>query len=96
MMIVDPRIDPAMVPVGSHAVVVAESQEQYRDMPSIRTPGGQVITRWALSTEEKAALIRGDDLFLTLLTFGGPVQPVLLTVGMTDWHALENFYGRNA
>lgn len=38
MEIVDPRIDPALVPEGSKAVVIAEHQDEYRDLPSIRTP----------------------------------------------------------
>ncbi len=52
MEIVDPRVNPALVPDGSKAVVIAEHQSEYRDLPSIRTPLGHVITRWTLSSEE--------------------------------------------
>ena len=52
MEIVDPRVDPALVPEGSKAIVIAEHQDEYRDLPSIRTPDGQVITRWTLSLDE--------------------------------------------
>ena len=40
MEIVDPRVDPALVPAGSRAIVIAEHQAEYRDLPSIRTPNG--------------------------------------------------------
>lgn len=87
MEIVDPRVDPALVPDGSRAIVIAEHQDRYRDLPSIRTPRGQVITRWSLSDDEKAALIRGEDIYLTILAVGA-IQPVLLTVGPIDWKAM--------
>lgn len=88
MNIVDPRVDPRLVPVGSRAIVIAEHQEEYRDLPSIRTPGGQVITRWSLSDEERAAIVRGEDIYLTILSQGA-INPVFMTVGPCDWKAAE-------
>ena len=35
MEIVDARVDPALVPDGSRAVVIAEHQNEYRDLPSM-------------------------------------------------------------
>lgn len=85
MEIVDPRIDPALVPVGSVARVVnGPNGDEYRDLPSIRTPDGQVITRWRLSLEERAAIVRGDDIFVTLLS-GGAINPFFVTVGPVNW-----------
>lgn len=86
MEIVDPRIDPALVPPGSKAVVIAEHQDEYRDLPSVRTPNGQVITRWSPSLEERAAIIRGDDIFVTILSHG-QINPLFVTVGPVDWKA---------
>lgn len=88
MEIVDPRIDPALVPAGSKAFVIAEHQAKYRDLPSVRTPGGQVITRWSLSLEERAAIVRGEDVFITILSHGA-INPLFATVGPVDWKAVE-------
>jgi hypothetical protein len=84
MDIVDPRVDPALVPSGSRAVVFAEHQAEYRDLPSIRTPNGYVITRWSLTPEERAAIARGEDVFITLLSHG-PINPFFATVGPVNW-----------
>jgi hypothetical protein len=84
MEIVDPRVDPALVPEGSRAIVIAEHQDEYRDLPSIRTPNGYVITRWALNDAERAAIVRGEDVYITLLSHG-PINPLFATVGPCDW-----------
>lgn len=84
MEIGDPRIDPRLVPEGSRAVVMGKDQAEFRDLPSVRTPNGYVITRWVLTDEERAAIVRGEDVFVTLLSFGA-INPLFVTVGPTDW-----------
>ncbi len=84
MDIVDPRVDPRLVPDGSRAIVIAEHQDEYRDLPSIRTPDGQVITRWSLTTDERAAIVRGEDIYVTLLSHGA-INPMFVTVGPVNW-----------
>lgn len=84
MNIVDPRVDRRLVPDGSTAVVIAEHQEEYRDLPSIRTPDGQVITRWELTLAERAAIVRGEDIYVTLLAQGS-INPFFVTVGPVNW-----------
>jgi hypothetical protein len=84
MEIVDPRIPPLLVPRGSRAIVIAEQQEEYRDLPSVRTPGGQVITRWALTEDERKAIFYGADVFVTILS-RGPINPLFVTIGPVDW-----------
>jgi dihydrofolate reductase len=86
MEIVDPRVDPSLVPAGSRAIVIAEHQDEYRDLPSVVTPRGQVITRWALTLEERAAIVRGEDIYVTLLT-AGAINPFFVTVGPVNWAA---------
>lgn len=81
---IDPRIDPALVPAGSKAVRIAEHQPEYVTLPSVRTPLGHVITRWEPSPEEREAIARGEDVFVTLLSLG-TINPLFLTVGPTDW-----------
>lgn len=84
MEIVDPRVDPRLVPDGSRAVVIAEHQDEYRDLPSIRTPDGQVITRWTLTNEERKAILKGEDIYVTLLSHGA-INPLFVTVGPVNW-----------
>ncbi len=86
MKISDPRVDPALVPDGSRAIVIAEHQDEYQDLPSIRTPDGQVITRWSLSDDERAAIVRGEDIYVTLLSHGA-INPLFVTVGPVNWRS---------
>jgi dihydrofolate reductase len=85
MEIVDPRIDPRLVPSGSRAVVIAEHQPEYRDLPSVRTPNGQVITRWALTEKERRAIMFGEDIYVTILSHGA-INPLFVTVGPVNWN----------
>ncbi len=94
METVDPRVDPALLPEGSRAIVIAEHQGEYRDLPSVRTPAvfvdgrmvtpPQVITRWSLSLQERAAIVRGEDIYVTILS-DGAINPLFVTVGPVDW-----------
>src|SRR3990167_9883090 len=91
---VDPRIDPALVPAGSRAIVIAEHQDEYLDLPSVRTPAvfdegrlmvpPYVITRWALTDEERARVLRGEDIFIMLVT-ASAINPMFATVGPVNW-----------
>lgn len=87
MEIVDPRVHPSLVPDGSRAQVVNGPRgDEYRDLPSIYTPDGYVITRWSLSDDERAAIVRGEDIFVTLISCG-LINPFFVTVGPVDWTA---------
>ena len=88
MEIVDPRIDPKLVPKGSRAVVIAEHQKEYLDLPSVRTPDGQVITRWSFTLEERRAILQGEDLYITILS-SGSINPLFCTIGPTNWNKAQ-------
>lgn len=88
MDIADPRVAPSLVPEGSKAVVIAENQAEYENLPSIRTPKGQVITRWSPSDAERAAIVRGEDIYVTLIS-PGPISPLFVTIGPVNWHESE-------
>ena len=81
---VDPCIPLELLPPGCRASLLAEQQQEYLTLPSVRTPDGKVVTRWRLSAEEVAAIARGADLYLIVWTFGQPFQPVALTVAPPD------------
>lgn len=91
---IDPRPPLNLLPPGSKAVVAAEKQtDKYTPLPSVYTPDGKVLTRWRPTQDELAALVRGEDLYLTQLTFGAALQPVMLTVGPPDLSNRDE-YGR--
>lgn len=85
---VDPCLDPRTLPAHSRAVVMGERQPEYTPLPSIRTPAGQIVTRWRLTSSEIEDLVRGKDLFLTILSHGS-MNPVSLSVGPPQVMALE-------
>lgn len=66
--------------------VVAKDQEQYNPLPSIIVPGseGEVLSRWEMSDEEKILLLSGGHVYLSIMTFGGPLQPILLRIATPD------------
>jgi hypothetical protein len=85
---IDPRIDPSLLPDGCKAVVIAEHQDEYNNLPSVRTPRGQVITRWEPTPEERRAIVEGADIFVTLLS-RGPINPLLVSLGNYDFKLFE-------
>jgi len=83
--IVDPRVDPRLVPAGSRAQVINGPEKEYRDLPSVTTPNGYVITRWAPTPEERQAIANGEDIYVTLVSYGGGINPLFVTIGQVDW-----------
>jgi hypothetical protein len=81
---VDPRVPPRLLPGGAQAVIYAEKQPQYIPLPTVRTPQGTIVTRWSPTDAEKAAIIRGEDVYVTIMTFGQPLQPLQVSVGPLD------------
>lgn len=75
--------------VGMPEVTIAANQDEYLELTGavVTYEDGSVgvVTRWRLSEVEKFAIARGEDLYLTLLTGGGPMQPVCLEVGPPSW-----------
>lgn len=71
---------PVVQGLEEHEVVYAKDQPQYMPLPTLRSPDGRVMTRWSFSPEEREAISKGADLYLTMHTFNGPLQPVQLQV----------------
>ena len=82
MRMIAPRVP------GLDEVTIAEQQGDYKTLTAAVIPGG-VLTRWRPSPEELARLNAGEDLFLAVLTFGQPLQPLSLQVGAEGWRPLE-------
>lgn len=61
--------------------VYGEEQPDYKPLVGRQTPQGYaLITKWHLSEEDRRAVLDGADLFLHILTFGRPLQPVSLWI----------------
>lgn len=64
---------------GYRYVTFAKDQPEYIPLPSI-TDGRHVITKWKLSWREKIQVLLKGNLYLSLLTYGSPLQPIKLSV----------------
>ena len=68
-----------VIPNESHKeIIVAEHQDEYQNLPSIRLADQSILTRWELTDEEKAIVAETGSIYLLMHTFGKPVTPVLL------------------
>lgn len=68
-----------VIPNENHKeIIIAEHQDEYGNLPSIRLADGSILTRWKLSDEEKAVVVETGDVYLIMQTFGKPVTPVQL------------------
>lgn len=60
-------------------VVYAKDQPEYLPLPSYKTTDGRVLTRWRLTLGERIRVFLSGDVYLQVLTFNRPLQPVKLT-----------------
>lgn len=74
---------------GADEITLAEDQLEYKPLTAAvyRTEEGHVtlLTRWKFTDEERAAIAAGEDLYLGVMTFGGPLQPLMAQVGPEGW-----------
>jgi hypothetical protein len=88
-----PKDGPVINGHESDEIVYAEDQPQY--IP-LRTLVGsdrdrKVLSRWSPNPEQRKALAEGADIYLQLLTFGDPLQPILMFIGddLEDWEKIS-------
>jgi len=68
-------------------VVYAKDQPEYLPLPAHRATDGRVTTCWRLSWRERLRVLFGGRVWLQMLTFNKPLQPVkLLTVMPEEVH----------
>lgn len=78
----DPYLKPADRPVvmefESLETVFAKDQPEYIPLRALRSPApnGDVLSRWTFTDEQRQAISDGADIFLNVMTFGQPLQPV--------------------
>jgi hypothetical protein len=78
----DPKDGPVIPGLEGQEIVYAKDQPQYLPLRTLRTSNYErdVISRWTLTDEQRQAVAQGADIFLSLRTFGNPLQPILIAV----------------
>lgn len=63
-------------------VVYAKDQPEYIPLRTLvsQTEEREVISRWTFTDEQRKAIAEGADVFLILMTFGAPLQPIKMAV----------------
>ena len=67
-------------PIDGQHIVYAADQPEYQPLPVWRRQQGQVVSRWRLTWRERIAVLFGRDMYLEVLTFGQPLQPIYPTL----------------
>ena len=67
-----------------HNVVFAENQEEYQPLPAFYDQDGTVISCWKLSFRERLKMLFTGKLWMSMLTFGNPLQPQYPTVNRKE------------
>lgn len=61
-------------------VTYAEEQPEYQLLPALKMPDGEVVTCWQLSIMERLKILFTGKMWLNILTFNSPLQPLLMSV----------------
>lgn len=61
-------------------VVYAENQPEYLPLPCIKDSDGVILTRWKLSWKERWLALWKGNIYLSVMTFNKPLQPLLIEV----------------
>lgn len=65
-------------------VVYAKDQPEYQPLPAMKTKEGEVLTCWELTPEERLQVFNEGKIYINMLTFNQPLQPILPFVKPTD------------
>lgn len=67
-------------------VVFAKDQPEYTPLPAFKanTPEGECISCWQLSFSERLRLLFTGKLWVSLMTFNGPLQPSFFTTKKSE------------
>lgn len=71
---------------GYRQITYAKDQPEYNPLPALVSSDGAVVTGWELTWRERLSVLFGGKLFLSLLTFNQPLQPVQIA---TSWEAVS-------
>lgn len=72
-------ISPVLPGQNCKETIIAEHQDEYENLPAVILGDGSVITRWHLTFRERLGLLFKGTFYLTVLTFGGRLNPLHLS-----------------
>jgi hypothetical protein len=61
-----------------------QGQPEYSTLHALRSPDGQIMSRWELTPEERSEIANGADVYLTIWTFNQPYPPTCIQVLRAD------------
>ncbi len=65
--------------------IFGKDQPEYLDLPAyVDEKTGRVVTCWALTFKERVRMLLTGELWIAVLTFGRPFQPILPTTELDD------------
>ena len=65
-------------------VIYGENQPEYIPLPAHRTGDGQAVFCFELDEEERKRITETGELWVSMLTFNQPLQPILITTKKSD------------
>jgi len=73
---------PVVEGLEPYEIVIGADQEGVQPLPALRSPAPNyiVMSRWALTAEERALIAEGADVYLQVWTFGNGYPPTMLHV----------------
>ncbi len=72
---------------------IAEKQDEYITLPAYRDkndPNGYLITCWKASFKERLLFLFTGKMYLSIMTFNKPLQPLIMSVD--KWSLLVKSY----
>lgn len=69
---------------GVSEITFAKDQPQYISLPALKFSDGLVVTRWVPTFWERVHLIFGGSLYLGLLTYNKPLQPIRMSTDVQE------------
>lgn len=61
-------------------VVYAKDQPEYLPLPARRDDNGTIVTLWKFTWRERVMVLLAGKLYLSVMTFNQPLQPVKLSI----------------
>lgn len=77
---------PVVVGLQAKEKIFAKNQPEYMPLPALVSEDKRriVTTRWELTAKDRAEIAAGADVFISLMTFGHPLQPLLVYIAPKD------------
>lgn len=77
-----PKDGPVVEEMEKAEVVYARTQPEYNPLRTLvsRDQTRKVLSRWEPTPAQRKAIAEGEDIFLELMTFGNPLQPIRMFV----------------